>query len=222
MGNKREGDRFFGGSAYRPTKQHKVTSFQHHVNIFFLFSQKILTYSRRTPHLQSSTMDLTIVMITFQILAHLHYFHITTSKRKGSPVSLEIESWDVNTEEHLTWYYYKRKSLSERTEKQRLSGYLSKATLDLKSTVGRGSCKKTGLGGYGAVQLWPQATSYKTISISQIFKQLRLGRPLLLQMCTIAINAAWWRHLRTPQFSPRMHAHARTHTKALGVKVQWV
>lgn len=52
-----------------------------------------------TPHLQSSTMDLTIVMITFQIQAHLHYIHITTSKWKASPVSLEIESWGVNTEE---------------------------------------------------------------------------------------------------------------------------
>lgn len=161
-------------------------------------------------------MDLTVVMITFQIKAHLHYFHITTSKWKASPVSLEIESWGVNTEEHLTWYYYKRKSLRERTEKQRLSGYLSKATLDLKSTVGRGSCKKIGLGGYGAVQLWPQATSYKTISISQNFKQLRLGRPLLLQMRTIAINAASWKHLRTPQFSPRMEAHAHTHQSTWG------
>lgn len=102
-------------------------------------------------------MDLTVVMITFQIQAHLHYFHITTSKWKASPVSLETESWGVNTEEHLTWYYYKRKSLRERTEKQRLS----KATLDLKSTVGRGSCKKIGLGGYGAVQLWPQQQATK-------------------------------------------------------------
>lgn len=170
-------------------------------------------------------MDLTIVMITFQIQAHLHYFHITTSKWKASPVSLEIESWGVNTEEHLTWYYYKRKSLSERTEKQRLSGYLSKATLDLKRTVGRGSCKKIGLGGYGVVQLWPQATSYKTISISQNFKQLRLVSTIALADAHDCNKCSIMEAFEdTPVFPSHGStcAHTHTHTKALGVKVQWV